>query len=684
MPTFTAEDKPSAQKFSANSAAPDTCLSEHTPTTVKAFLAAHPPAHFVCAWVGIDASGDKHLLSLAPAWQKSPPSLASVEGHLRRRPRIENGVTHYPLVGVMPQSLGCVVADVDEGGVETVNAIQGAFPGSLALPTRKDTGFHVWLRLARDTQDKIGNAKWRAFGGGGDLRAGKGFVFLWWAGSALTAVSDWLAKGADEHPADVLLTAFPKPPKPDNDAPSKAGKVRRVRSDVYQKGDRNNTLNSRAFKAFALGKDEAAIDAERTAAIAAGLPAEEADRTIASARTAGREAGQRLFPRCDRRALQGAFAALEIEARKDVRAAAYQYKDKAGDWQNIIDETAEHLRALLSEEFRYQRAEDKIVPLQFSKEGFWSALMALAGKSPDVWLVDPFRLYVESMPPWDEKPRLDSLLHRALGVDMDALGIWASRYMVLGPLQRAYKPGSELKESPVLCGAQRLGKSPLIAALFPECHRSQWFGDTLRFSGKPQEMVEATLGRVLVEYAELAAVQVKDNEGMKAFLSRRVDNGVRLAYARLPVILERRYAVIFTTNEDDPLPNDASGHSRYVPVQCKSGTDMDVFMDGEREQLWAEGLWRWRRGEKANLPRDLYEAQERATGDARTKDAALEDQLAEMPVGCALKLSELATRCGLNNPLSYGDQYRLLRALKNDGWKNRHLHVGNRWVKVGR
>ena len=219
--------------------------------------------------------------------------------------------------------------------------------------------------------------------------------------------------------------------------------------------------------------------------------------------------------------------------------------------------------------------------------------------------------------------------------------MWASRYLVLGPLQRAFKPGCELKEAPVLCGAQRLGKSPLIACLFPESQRGAWFGDTLRFSDKPQQMLESCLGRVLVEYAELAAVQIRDNEGMKAFLSRRIDNGVRLAYARLPVILPRRYAVVFTSNQENPLPNDASGNSRYVPVACTHGADMDALLEAEREQLWAEGLWRYRQGERANLPRALYEAQERATENARSKDNAIEDKLAEFDPGASERLDDL-------------------------------------------
>ena len=482
----------------------------------------------------------------------------------------------------------------------------------------------------------------------------------WWNSKA-----GWTVRRLIIRPA-VAVAAFPKPCK----APP---------AD-YAPGARNETLNKRVFKAAVAGRPDA-VEAEKAAAVAAGLPADEAERTAASAAAAGGEQKQRVFKRCARRALQGGFAALEIEARKDVRASAYQVKPKGGDWQNLEDESAEHFRALLSERFLYQRSDEKLVPLQFGKDAFWSALLSLAGESPEKWLVDPFLVYIESLPAWDQKPRIHNLLDRALGVVQDGLGIWASRYLFLGPLQRAYRPGCELKESPVLCGAQRLGKSPLINALFPESQRGAWFGDTLRFSDKAQQMVESCLGRVLVEYAELSAVGIKDNEAMKSYLSRRIDNGVRLAYARLPVILPRRYAIVFTSNKKNPLPNDPSGNSRYVPVQCSHGADMDALVDSERKQLWAEGLYRYRQGERANLPRDLYEAQERACETSRSKDPALEDKLAEIPDGTLLQLDELALRCGLHTPLTKGDQYRLVDALENGRWENCHFMIGNRWVR---
>ena len=54
---------------------------------------------------------------------------------------------------------------------------------------------------------------------------------------------------------------------------------------------------------------------------------------------------------------------------------------------------------------------------------------------------DPFRDWLETLPAWDNVSRIDTLLSSMFGAEDDALTRWASRYIGIGAVQRAYEPG---------------------------------------------------------------------------------------------------------------------------------------------------------------------------------------------------------------------------------------------------
>ena len=96
---------------------------------------------------------------------------------------------------------------------------------------------------------------------------------------------------------------------------------------------------------------------------------------------------------------------------------------------------------------------------------------------------------------------------------------------------------------------------------------------------------------------------------------------MRLAYDRRPTSLPRRCAFVGSSNDPHCLPADPSGNSRFVAITLKGGSNVEEFLDQRvdidsrdepstvREQLWAEALYRYENGERANLPRELYDLQ---------------------------------------------------------------------------
>ena len=136
------------------------------------------------------------------------------------------------------------------------------------------------------------------------------------------------------------------------------------------------------------------------------------------------------------------------------------------------------------------------------------------------------------------------------------------------------------------------------------------------------------LGRVIVELSELTGFRRAELESLKAFISRRDDGATRLAYRRDPETALRRCILVGTSNDVECLPNDPSGNTRFVPIQCGEGSHVEPYLDKHRGQLWAEGLALYRKGERANLPRDLMDLQAAHGELHRRKDAIIEDDVA--------------------------------------------------------
>ena len=418
------------------------------------------------------------------------------------------------------------------------------------------------------------------------------------------------------------------------------------------------------FKEAQRGETEFAD--KRDAAIAAGLDAAEVDATIRSASGA---AAAQTFNRKDADALESALYALGVAARFNIRAMCPELSNGRGKWTRTTDRSSADLRRRIADRFSYQLAGDKgVAPLRFGLESWNEHLNALLFSRE----IDPFQAWIECLPPWDGTKRLAKLLSACLGAADGPLTSWASTYLCLGAVQRAYEPGGLLREIPILIGPQRIGKSQLLSNLIPPEH-PDWFSDSVCVSDAGQKRLEAMLGRVIVELSELTGFRRAELESLKAFISRRDDGATRLAYRRDPETALRRCILVGTSNDVECLPNDPSGNSRYVPIQCSRGARVEPFMDKWRNQLWAEGLALYRLGERANLPRELMDLQEAHGETHRRKDQVVEDAVALIEGEGPHTIGEL---CMMTSPVTpSGDRRavgRLADALRLAGWAKRH------------
>ena len=381
-----------------------------------------------------------------------------------------------------------------------------------------------------------------------------------------------------------------------------------------------------------------------------------------------------------------AFADMGIEARFNLRSYAIEIKSSATDWTPLSDMIEARVKEAIEERFVVGV---KNAPAVFGTTRWPQSLLSY------IWdyRVDPFMQWVEGLPAWDGKPRIETWLQVVFDCDDTALHRWAAQWLFLAPILRAWRPGAKLDESVVLIGEQGCGKSTAVRMVLPASPEG-WFADGLVLSDRPKERAEALAGRVIVEASEMAGASRADLESLKAFLTRQDDGVVRLAYARRPVPTPRRCIIVGTANHDC-LPNDPTGLRRFAAVRV-AGRDVGklrAWLDAEREQCFAEALALHRKGVHPRLPHSLVVAQTEANETARRKDDVLEDAVAEwcanqpddftvrdVAIGCNLVDAETPAK------LDPRTQHRIGAALRMAGFRNVVVRADGRqrrlWRKV--
>ena len=308
--------------------------------------------------------------------------------------------------------------------------------------------------------------------------------------------------------------------------------------------------------------------------------------------------------------LREALAKKGCMLRFNLRSLQREVKIRDSAWQGLEERREAHMRVLING----VEWEDTV----------WRTLLNNTFYHVEV---DPFRKWLDGLPPWDKTPRVDSWCAKAWTVarGYEELARWASRHIFLGSVKRTLEPGSKLDATPVLVGDQGLGKSLHLEEVFPDDMR-EFFGDTLDLSGRPKEMLEAVLGKVLVEIGEMNGLAQGKIEVIKGFMTRRVDNGVRLAYRRDVEQAKRRCVFCGTANNDGRgiLPNDASGNRRWVPVSVVARGEHPAVLMLDREQFWAEAVERVKHGEDPAFPQELEGQHREYAEEARRRDP-LED-----------------------------------------------------------
>jgi predicted P-loop ATPase len=198
----------------------------------------------------------------------------------------------------------------------------------------------------------------------------------------------------------------------------------------------------------------------------------------------------------------------------------------------------------------------------------------------------PVRDYLQSLV-WDKQPRLDAWLITYLGVEDSEFARAVGPRWLISAVARIMQPGCQVDHTLLLEGPQGLGKSTALRVLAGD----DWFSDHISDLGSKDSRLELH-GNLILEMSELDKLRHAELEKVKAFLTCRIDH-FRPPYGRRVEAIPRSCVFAGTLNDQSPF-TDETGNRRFWPVRC--GTINIQALTDDRDQLWAEGFYRYTTG----------------------------------------------------------------------------------------
>jgi len=276
---------------------------------------------------------------------------------------------------------------------------------------------------------------------------------------------------------------------------------------------------------------------------------------------------------------QGVIAYNDFRQRIEKRIDP-PYKGKIGDW---MDKDTVETRVWL----------DQNKDVNFSKGDIDQVVMMIAHRKSYNPAQDALRAMADQ---WDNQSRINSWLVDYLNAECDDSNrVYLSEIgscWLKGVAARVLMPGCKRDDVLVLKGEQGFRKSTAASVIADAIHPNS-FTDTLP-DLKSEEVKLALHGMIIVEFAELAAINKSEIEVIKNFVTSQVDH-VRGKYAHYYGDYPRTASFIGTTN-DETFLKDPTGNRRWWPVKIASAIDTDLLRSVIR-QLLGEAAYRVITGE---------------------------------------------------------------------------------------
>lgn len=213
----------------------------------------------------------------------------------------------------------------------------------------------------------------------------------------------------------------------------------------------------------------------------------------------------------------------------------------------------------------------------------------------------PIREYLEGLPAWDGKKRVDTLLVDFLGAEDNPYTRAVIRKSLVAAVARIYNPGTKFDYITVLAGPQGIGKSTLLSKL-----GDIYFSDALTIADmRDKSGPEKLQGYWILEISEMTGMKKIDVETVKSFVSRQ-DDKYRVAYGAVVESHPRQCVIFGTTNTLTGFLRDVTGNRRFWPVVVSGESKLHPWeMDRSYvDQVWAEVITLYNAGESLILSGD--------------------------------------------------------------------------------
>lgn len=289
----------------------------------------------------------------------------------------------------------------------------------------------------------------------------------------------------------------------------------------------------------------------------------------------------------------------------------------------------------------------------------------------------PVRDYLNGLR-WDGVDRLTTWLTDCLGVSATDYTRAVGRAWMISAVARIFKPGCKADYALIFEGAQGLQKSTAARIL-----GGDWFTDDLADLGTKDSALQMQ-GVWIVEIAELAAMGRKSVDIIKSFIARQEDR-FRSPYEKRVMPHPRQCVFVGTVNPgSNGYLTDETGNRRFWPVEITK-VDEGKLAD-IRDQLWAEAVAAYRKGEKWWITESEILADAESEQQARMQDDPWSEAVINYALACGQKhvtVAEILTSSAFSFDVKELEQKHLTRVakiLKRNGWKRVQIGNPKKWA----
>lgn len=290
--------------------------------------------------------------------------------------------------------------------------------------------------------------------------------------------------------------------------------------------------------------------------------------------------------------------------------------------------------------------------------------------------INPIRDYLESLS-WDGVERLKTLPLEVLGVE-DPHPLYGRYCEVwfIAAVARTYNPGCKVDNVLVFDGDQGSYKSTFFH-LIASGPGADYFTDN-RIDITSKDGLDLLNGSWIIEWPEFEdIINGKSTGEVKAFLSTQTDR-YRPAYAACKITVPRRCIFCASTNNRE-VYKDTTGNRRFMTLPTGR---IDIQKARTlRDQLWAEAVARFKRGEPHYLTDAEFEIQAELNAGFAVGSVSKREILNELVGRDKITTSELGL---IRDSVGVTDRVTA-KVLREAGWRPKTIRVNGipcrTWVR---